>query len=67
MKYPWLDEYCMSKQGAAKEYKDEWKAERYMAGGKMLDPRGNGNTGRPIIYLELSPADGDFFGVNLRI
>jgi hypothetical protein len=29
MNYPWLDEYCLAKEGAIKEYKDEWKAVRY--------------------------------------
>jgi predicted DNA-binding protein (MmcQ/YjbR family) len=60
MNYPWLDEYCASKQGAAKEYKDEWKATRYMVGGKMFALRGNDNTDRPVITLKLIPTDGDF-------
>ncbi len=36
MKYPWLDEYCLSKKGAEKEYKPEWDATRYMIRGKMF-------------------------------
>jgi predicted DNA-binding protein (MmcQ/YjbR family) len=60
MNYPWLDEYCVSKQGATKEYKDEWKAMRYMIGGKMFALQCNDNTGRPVITLKLVPSDGDF-------
>jgi len=60
MDYSWLDEYCMSKQGATKEYKEEWQATRYMVGGKMFALQGNDNTNRPIITLKLLPVDGDF-------
>ena len=60
MNYPWLDEYCMSKQGVTKEYKEEWQATRYMVGGKMFALQGNDNTKRPIITLKLIPTDGDF-------
>ena len=60
MNYPWIDEYCLSKQGATMEYKDEWQAIRYMVGGKMFALQGNDNTGRPIVTLKLLPTDGDF-------
>lgn len=59
MNYPWLDKYCMSKEGAIREYKEEWKATRYMIGGKTFALQGNDNTDRPIITLKLLPADGD--------
>ena len=35
-KYPWLDEYLLSKPGAVKDYKAEWGWHRYMVGGKMF-------------------------------
>lgn len=35
-KYPWLDEYLLSKPGAIKDYKPEWDWLRYMVGGKMF-------------------------------
>ena len=60
MNYPWLDEYCLSKKGAAKEYKEEWQATRYMIGGKMFALQGADNTTRPVITLKLLPADGEF-------
>jgi predicted DNA-binding protein (MmcQ/YjbR family) len=50
----------MSKQGATKDYKEEWQATRYMVGGKMFAMQGDDNTNRPIITLKLLPADGDF-------
>ena len=34
--YPWLDEYLLSKPGAAKDYKAEWEWHRYLVGGKMF-------------------------------
>ncbi|WP_037585947.1 MmcQ/YjbR family DNA-binding protein [Stenoxybacter acetivorans] len=60
MNYPWLDEYCLAKQGSVKEYKEAWNAVRYLVGGKMFALLGNDNTGRPIITLKLMPTDGDF-------
>ena len=60
MNYPWLDEYCMNKQSATREYKEEWGATRYMVGGKMFALEGNDKTGRPIITLKLLPEEGDF-------
>jgi len=58
--YPWLDEYCMSKQNATKEYKEDWKATKYLVGGKMFALEGNDNTGRPVISLKLLPEEGSF-------
>jgi len=58
MGYPWLEEYCVSKKGAAKELKEEWGAIRYTVGGKMFAMQGNDGTGRPIITLKLVPAEG---------
>ena len=60
MNYPWLEEYCLTKQGATKDYKEEWQATRYMVGGKMFALQGTDNTGRPVVTLKLLPEDGDF-------
>ena len=60
MNYPWLDEHCMSKKNATKEYKEEWQATKYMIGGKIFAMQGDDNTKRPIITLKLLPAEGDF-------
>lgn len=35
-KYPWLDEYLLSKLGSTKDYKEEWEWHRYLVGGKMF-------------------------------
>lgn len=60
MKYLWLDEYCRAKQGAVKEFKEEWNATRYLIGGKMFVLQGKDNTGKPVVTLKLLPSDGDF-------
>ena len=36
LNYDWLDECCLSKQAAEKDYKPEWDATRYMIRGKMF-------------------------------
>ncbi|MDR2047750.1 MAG: MmcQ/YjbR family DNA-binding protein [Clostridiales bacterium] len=60
MKYTWLDEYCATKKGAEKEFKEEWNAIRYLIGGKMFAMQGTDNAGRPIVTLKLHPAERDF-------
>ncbi len=58
MAYEWLDEYCRSKQGAEKDFKEEWNATRYMLKGKMFAMQGNDKSGRAIITLKLEPSHG---------
>lgn len=60
LKYPWLDEFCLSLTGAVKDYKEEWEATRYMVGGKMFLMLGEDNQNRPIITLKLEPQNGEF-------
>lgn len=36
MKYPWLEEYLMSRPGAEHDYKLEWQWDRYMVRGKLF-------------------------------
>lgn len=36
MKYPWIDEYLMSKPAVTKDLKQEWNWVRYKIGGKMF-------------------------------
>ncbi len=36
MRYNWIDEYLMSKNGVTKDYKLEWNWIRYHIGGKMF-------------------------------
>lgn len=61
MKYEWLDEYCLAKQGAIKDFKAEWGATRYQVGGKMFAMIHTNKEGLPIISLKLEPSNGDFF------
>ena len=58
MNYPWLDEYCLSKAGAEKDFKEEWQATRYMIRGKMFAMQGGDKNGKPIITVKLAPMDG---------
>ena len=60
--YEWLDEFCLAQAGATKDFKPEWDATRYMAGGKMFALCGGDKEGKPIITLKLDPA----FGASLR-
>ncbi len=59
-RYPWLDEYCLKKTGAQKDFKAEWNAVRYMVTGKMFAMQGGDKTGRAIISLKLEPDFGEF-------
>lgn len=59
MNYPWLDEYCLSKAGAEKDFKPEWEATRYMLRGKMFAMQGGDKYGKAIITLKLEPAFGE--------
>lgn len=57
--YEWLDEYCLSKIGAVKDYQADWEATRYLVGGKMFAMCAADKDGKPIITLKLEPAFGD--------
>ncbi|NLH19171.1 MAG: MmcQ/YjbR family DNA-binding protein [Thermotogaceae bacterium] len=58
MKYAWLDEYCLSKLGTTKDFKEEWEATRYMLRGKMYAMVGENKEKQPIITLKLEPTRG---------
>ena len=40
MKYEWLESYCLSKNAAVKDYKEEWQATRFI--GMREKPRRSG-------------------------
>jgi Uncharacterized protein conserved in bacteria len=63
MKYSWIDEYCITKKGCEKDFKEEWGATRYMLCGKMFALRGENKSGNPIITLKLEPS----YGAQLRM
>lgn len=62
MKYEWLDEYCLSKKGAEKDFKLEWDATRYTIGGKIFAMQGGDKDKKAIITLKCDP----LFGKTLR-
>ena len=59
MKYEWIEEYCLSKKGAIREYKVEWDAIRYMIKDKMFVLQGDDNKGNQIITVKLKPEFGE--------
>jgi len=62
MKYPWLEEYCLSKRGAKEDFKPEWDATRYSIGGKMFGLQGGDKQKKAIITLKCEPS----FGLSVR-
>lgn len=50
-----LKDICLQQIGATYDYKDEWKAERYLIGGKMFAMFGNDSQGKPILTLKCDP------------
>ncbi len=60
MKYSWIDDHCLSKKGAEKEYKAEWEALLYKVGGKMFAMQGQDKEKRSIISVKLDPPFGEF-------
>ncbi|NOQ23120.1 MAG: MmcQ/YjbR family DNA-binding protein, partial [Candidatus Aegiribacteria sp.] len=59
MSYEWLDEYCLGKVNAVKDYKMEWEAFRYLIGGKMFAMQGEDKEKNSIISLKCDPLYGE--------
>ena len=60
MKYPWIEDYLLSKKGVEKDFKAEWNWERYMIRGKMFCALCLDDAGKlTYITLKLEPARGD--------
>ncbi len=60
MKYPWIDEYLLGKQGVRKDFKEEWNWIRYMVGEKLFCAICLDDSNKPYyITLKLTPARGD--------
>ena len=66
MKYDWIEEYCLSKKGAIREYKVEWDAIRYMIKDKMFVLQGDDNKGNQIITVKLKPEFGELLRMKYR-
>ena len=60
MEYRWLDDYCLSKKCAEKDFKEEWNAARYFVRGKMFVMQGGDKKGTPIITIKCEPSFGRF-------
>ena len=60
MKYPWMDEYLLSKRGVTKDLQPEWNWIRYHIGGKMFAAILLDDDDRPYyINLKLEPLEGE--------
>ncbi len=60
MKYPWIDNYLLSKAGVRKNL-ENWNWVRYQLGGKMFAAVCLDEQNKPYyITLKLEPAEGDF-------
>jgi predicted DNA-binding protein (MmcQ/YjbR family) len=59
MNYDFIQAHCLSKKGAAEDYRQEWDAVRYSVCGKMFALVGNDSTGKAIISLKHSPEHGE--------
>ena len=61
MKYNWIDEFLLNKQGVTKDLQAEWNWIRYQIGGKMFAAVCLDENNKPYyITLKLDPADGEF-------
>lgn len=61
MKYQWMDEFLLSKQGVTKDLKKEWNWIRYLIGDKMFAAICLDEKDEPYyITLKLEPSEGEF-------
>ena len=61
MRYVWMDEYLLSKNGVTKDLKKEWNWIRYQIGGKMFAALCMDQEDIPYyITLKLDPEEGEF-------
>lgn len=64
MNYAWIDEYCLSKKGAVKDYKIEWDVIRYLIKGKMFVMQGKDSSKKEILTLKCEPMFGQLLRKN---
>lgn len=61
MRYPWIDEFLLSKPGVTKDLQKDWNWLRYHIGGKMFAAVCLGENDEPYyITLKLEPLEGEF-------
>ena len=62
MKYPWIEEYLMEKNGVTKDLQAEWNWIRFQICGKMFAAICLDDNDQPYyITLKLEPLEGDFW------
>ncbi len=62
MNHPWFDEYCSSRKGARKEFKEEWGVDVWWVGDKLFAIRLDDPEGRRLLNLKIEP----YYGLLLR-
>ena len=55
LKYPWLDEYLLSKKAVQKDFKEEWQWERYQIGNKLFSAICYDKDGKRILTVKCEP------------
>ena len=60
MKYPWLDEYILSKKAVTKDFKEEWQWERYQIGNKLFAAICYDKDGKKILTVKCEPEFGEY-------
>ena len=61
MRYHWMNDFLMKKQGVTKDLQKDWNWIRYQIGGKMFAAICLGEDGQPVyITLKLEPMEGDY-------
>ncbi|NLY92277.1 MAG: MmcQ/YjbR family DNA-binding protein [Firmicutes bacterium] len=66
MKYPWLDEYLLSKKAVQKDFKEEWQWERYQIGEKLFAAICYDKNGNQILTVKCEPEFGEFLREKYR-
>ncbi len=60
MNYEWFENYCLAKEGAIKDFKEEWQWHRYLVGGKMFAVEAEDEKHGKFITLKCEPLKGQF-------
>ncbi|MDR2425017.1 MAG: MmcQ/YjbR family DNA-binding protein [Prevotellaceae bacterium] len=59
MRYDFIQDYCLAKNGATEDYKEEWDAIRYTVCGKIFALICNDSQGRAVISVKHKPETGE--------
>ena len=62
MRYPWIDEYLLAKEGVVKDLQADWNWVRYKIGDKMFVAVCLDREDKPYyVTLKLEPGEGEFW------